>query len=129
MKSLTLLGLASLMVAGATTAFAQGAAAPAAAGGAPMVELKVGDKAPNFKLQGTDGKTHNLVGLRRQEGGRRRVVPRGVHPGLHRRVQVARRARRHDQEVPGAVLHGQRGSDREEHRVCEGDIGDAGARK
>ena len=25
-----------------------------------MVELKVGDKAPNFKLQGTDGKTHNL---------------------------------------------------------------------
>ena len=26
-----------------------------------MVELKVGDKAPNFKLQGTDGKTHNLA--------------------------------------------------------------------
>ena len=26
-----------------------------------MVELKVGDKAPNFKLQGTDGKTHNLT--------------------------------------------------------------------
>jgi peroxiredoxin Q/BCP len=61
MKSLTLLGLASLVLAGATTAYAQGAAAPAAApGSAPMVELKVGDKAPNFKLQGTDGKTHNL---------------------------------------------------------------------
>ena len=62
MKRLTLLGLASLVLAGATTAYAQGAAAaPAAApGSAPMVELKVGDKAPNFKLQGTDGKTHNL---------------------------------------------------------------------
>ena len=62
MKSLTLLGLASLVLAGATTAYAQGApAAPAAApGSAPMVELKVGDKAPSFKLQGTDGKTHNL---------------------------------------------------------------------
>ena len=62
MKNLTLLGLASLVLAGATTAYAQGAAAaPAAApGSAPMVELKVGDKAPNFKLQGTDGKTHNL---------------------------------------------------------------------
>jgi peroxiredoxin Q/BCP len=61
MKSLTLLGLASFVLAGAATAFAQGApAAPAAAGSAPMVELKVGDKAPNFKLQGTDGTTHNL---------------------------------------------------------------------
>jgi peroxiredoxin Q/BCP len=62
MKSLTLLGLASLVLAGATPAFAQVAppAAPAAAGSAPMVELKVGDKAPNFKLQGTDGKTHDL---------------------------------------------------------------------
>jgi len=61
MKSSALFGLASLVLAGAATAYAQGAAAPAAApGSAPMVELKVGDKAPNFKLQGTDGKTHNL---------------------------------------------------------------------
>ena len=54
MKSLTSLGLATLVLAGDATAFAQGAA-PAAAtptGSAPMVELKVGDKAPNFKLQG-----------------------------------------------------------------------------
>ena len=51
MKRLTLLGLA-FVLAGAATAFAQGA---------PAVELKVGDKAPNFKLQGTDGKTHNLT--------------------------------------------------------------------
>jgi peroxiredoxin Q/BCP len=65
MKSLTLLGLATLVLAGTTSAFAQGAATPAtsapvASGSVPMVELKVGDKAPNFKLQGTDGKTHNL---------------------------------------------------------------------
>src|SRR5258706_1561548 len=62
MKNLTLLVLAGLVLAGAATAFAQGAApaAPAATGSAPMVELKVGDKAPNFKLQGTDGATHNL---------------------------------------------------------------------
>src|SRR5438874_7186363 len=62
MKSLALFGLAGLVLACATTTYAQGAAAPAAApGSAPMVELKVGDKAPNFKLQGTDGKTHNLA--------------------------------------------------------------------
>ena len=35
-------------------AFAQGQPAPA-------VELKVGDKAPNFKLQGSDGKTYSLA--------------------------------------------------------------------
>ena len=29
--------------------------------GAPAVELKVGDKAPNFKLQGSDGKTYSLA--------------------------------------------------------------------
>lgn len=39
-----------LMTVAASAAFAQ----------AP-VELKVGDPAPNFKLQGTDGKTYNLA--------------------------------------------------------------------
>jgi peroxiredoxin Q/BCP len=69
MKNLTVLGLATVVLAGTSTAFAQGApAAPAAvaapssaaSGNTAMAELKVGDKAPNFKLQGTDGKTHNL---------------------------------------------------------------------
>src|SRR3977135_997162 len=60
MKSMTVLGLASLVLGGPALALAQGAAPAAAAGSSPMVELKVGDKAPNFKLQGTDGKTHNL---------------------------------------------------------------------
>jgi peroxiredoxin Q/BCP len=51
MKSINLLGIAGLVLGFATVAFAQ----------APAVELKVGDKAPNFKLQGSDGKTYNLA--------------------------------------------------------------------
>ena len=51
MKSVNLLGIAGLVLGFATLAFAQ----------APAVELKVGDKAPNFKLQGSDGKTYNLA--------------------------------------------------------------------
>ena len=35
-------------------------AAQAPAGGANQVELKVGDKAPDFSLQGSDGKTYKL---------------------------------------------------------------------
>ena len=50
MKSVNLLGIAGLVLGFATLAFAQ----------APAVELKVGDKAPNFKLQATDGKTYQL---------------------------------------------------------------------
>src|ERR1044071_597351 len=57
MKSLMLIGLAGLVLGVGATAWAQGAAPQ---GSAPAVELKVGDKAPNFKLQGTDGKTHQL---------------------------------------------------------------------
>ena len=51
MKSMNLLGVAGFVVGFAALAFAQ----------APAVELKVGDKAPNFKLQGSDGKTYNLA--------------------------------------------------------------------
>src|SRR5262245_18003501 len=54
---LSVIGLAVL--ACGAVAFAQGQPAPAASA-APAVELKVGDKAPNFKLQGSDGKTHSL---------------------------------------------------------------------
>jgi len=42
-----------------SAAFAQGPGAPAAA--APAVELKVGDAAPAFKLQASDGKTYSLA--------------------------------------------------------------------
>jgi len=51
MKSVNLLGMAGFVLGFATLAFAQ----------APPAELKVGDKAPNFKLQGSDGKTYNLA--------------------------------------------------------------------
>jgi peroxiredoxin Q/BCP len=51
MKSMNLLGMAGLVLGFATLAFAQ----------APAAELKVGDKAPNFKLQASDGKTYNLA--------------------------------------------------------------------
>jgi peroxiredoxin Q/BCP len=51
MKSINLLGIAGLILGFATVALAQ----------APAVELKVGDKAPNFKLQGSDGKTYSLA--------------------------------------------------------------------
>jgi peroxiredoxin Q/BCP len=54
MRSLSLTGVAALVLGCAAMAFAQ---APPAA----PVELKVGDKAPNFKLQGSDGKTHSLA--------------------------------------------------------------------
>lgn len=54
MRSLSVIGWAGLMLGCAAMASAQGQPAPA-------VELKVGDKAPNFKLQGSDGKTHSLA--------------------------------------------------------------------
>jgi peroxiredoxin Q/BCP len=68
MKNLTLLGLTSLVLSGAATVFAQGAPPAAAPGSAPMVELKVGDKAPNFKLQASDGKTYSLADFKGKEG-------------------------------------------------------------
>ena len=47
----------------ASAALAQAPAAPAApsAPAAPAIELKVGDVAPAFKLQASDGKTYNLA--------------------------------------------------------------------
>ena len=51
-------------------------------------------------------------GFQGQRERRARLVPEGVHPGLHDRVQVPRGARRHDQEVQREVFHGQRRSAR-----------------
>ena len=56
MSKLLLVSAICLSVAGVASAQTP---APAAAA-APAVELKVGDKAPEFSLPGTDGKTHKL---------------------------------------------------------------------
>jgi peroxiredoxin Q/BCP len=61
------MGFTGLVLGIAAAASAQAPAAPAAA---PVVELKVGDKAPDFKLQGSDGKTHSLADY----AGKRAVV-------------------------------------------------------
>jgi peroxiredoxin Q/BCP len=63
MRVVNLLGIAGLVLGCAAAALAQGQPAPA-------VELKVGDKAPNFKLQGSDGKTYSLSDF----AGKRAVV-------------------------------------------------------
>jgi len=47
---LRLLGATTIVCLSATMAMAQ--------------ELKAGDKAPDFKLQGSDGKTHSLADLK-----------------------------------------------------------------
>lgn len=54
MRRLNILGIAGFVLGCAAVALAQGQPAPA-------VELKAGDKAPNFKLQASDGKTYNLA--------------------------------------------------------------------
>lgn len=58
MRTLTVIGLIGLVLGIAAVTSAQAPAAPAAA---PAVELKVGDKAPDFTMQGSDGKTHTLA--------------------------------------------------------------------
>jgi peroxiredoxin Q/BCP len=42
------------------------AQAPPAQAQPPAAELKVGDRAPEFSLPGTDGKTYSLSGLKGQ---------------------------------------------------------------
>jgi thioredoxin-dependent peroxiredoxin len=58
----------------------------------------VGDVAPDFTLQASDGKTYKLSDFQGQAGRRRGLVPEGVHAGLHDRVQVARRERALDRK-------------------------------
>jgi peroxiredoxin Q/BCP len=57
MRALLTMGLVATLAAGAALAQAPPGAAPAPA--VPTV-VKVGDMAPDFSLQGTDGKTHKL---------------------------------------------------------------------
>ena len=97
----------------------------AAAGGAqtPAPELKVGDQAPDFNLQASDGKTYKLSDFKGKQAVVLAWFPKAFTAGLHDRVQVARGARRHDQEVQRDVLHGERGPDRGregQQGVCRG---------
>ena len=76
-----------------------------------------------FQAAGERRQDLSAGGFQGQGSGRARVVPEGVHPGLHDRVQVAGGARRPDREVQRQVLHGQRRPARGrqgEHRVCQG---------
>ena len=50
----------TLPLAAAACALASGPAAAQGTAPAPAVELKVGDMAPDFTLQATDGKTYSL---------------------------------------------------------------------
>ena len=65
MRALLTMGLVATLAAGAVIAQAPPQAAPAV----PTV-VKVGDMAPDFSLQGSDGKTHKLSDFR----GKRAVV-------------------------------------------------------
>ena len=51
---------------------------------AAAAELKVGDKAPDFKLAGSDGKVYAAQGPGWQKNGRHRVVSQSLHRRLHR---------------------------------------------
>lgn len=66
--TLVVVPIALAMAVAAVTAFAAqtpGAGqAPAGQSAPPAVELKAGDRAPDFQLPGTDGKTYSLAGLK-----------------------------------------------------------------
>src|SRR6185369_16874442 len=57
----------ALMAIGLTAALGAGVMAQAGAGSTGGAELKVGDPAPNFKLQATDGKTYQLSDFKGKE--------------------------------------------------------------
>ena len=53
-------------------------------------QLKVGDMAPDFTLQATDGKTYKLSDFRGKQAVVLAWFPKALDPWLHHRVQVAR---------------------------------------
>ena len=57
MRNAVILAAVLMMATGANGQTPQ---TPAPAAAAPAVELKVGDQAPDFTLQATDGKTYTL---------------------------------------------------------------------
>ena len=92
------------------------AAAAAGFGQTPAPELKVGDPAPDFNLQAADGKTYKLSDFKGKQAVVLAWFPKAFTQRVHDRVQVARRTRRHDQEVQREVLHGERRSVEDENK-------------
>ena len=89
----------------------------ASAAMAQTVDLKVGDQAPNFKLQATDGKTYQLSDFK----GKKSVVLAWFPAAFTRGCTIECKSLAENGDkikmYDVCVLHGQRRSDREEHRV------------
>ena len=60
---------------------------------------KAGDKAPDFKLTGSDGKEYSLADFAGKKAVVDRLVSQGVHRRLHGRVQEHEGRRRSDPQV------------------------------
>jgi peroxiredoxin Q/BCP len=68
MRALFAIGLAAALTAGVLAQAPQGQGAPAPLAPVPgSVELKVGDMAPDFTLQASDGKTYKLSDFRNKQ--------------------------------------------------------------
>jgi len=81
-------------------------------------ELKVGDAAPDFMLQASNGKTYKGLGFQKQAGRRAGLVPKAYTRGCTIECKSLAEHGEHDQTVRRRLLHDQRRSARREHRVC-----------
>ncbi len=96
MKILTTIGAILFAVAG----FISTAAAAA----------KVGDQAPDFELQGSDGQTHHLADYKDKQAVVLALVSESVHRRLHGRMQIDEGRRRRHPQVRRRLVHDQRRS-------------------
>jgi len=69
-----------------------------------LLTSKVGDPAPDFQLQATDGKTYTLADFQGKQAVVLALVPQGVHPWLHHGMQIAGRTWGYDQEITRSCI-------------------------